>query len=407
MRLVFLCAVKDLRRMRRDPLALGVWLGIPLLIGLTMVALFGRQEPKPQGLLLIADQDGTFVSSFLARAYTQGKLGEMITVRDVKLEDGRRQIGRGDASALLIVPKGFSNAVLRNDPVKLELVTNPSQAILPNMIQEITEVLVDGAWYLHQFVGDDLRRAADFSAGPPDQFVSAFSVKINHLIDDYKRYVDPPVIEVASEVVQQNPAGSLNVSLLMFPGIIFMAVTFLAFGYSGDIWKAKLQGTLRRLVVTPGSVVHFLAGKVLALSAIFSLVGMVALLTGRLLQGIEIHNVALVVLWVAVSGSGLYLLMLVLQTSVHNQRAAAVLANIVVMTLMMLGGSFFPFELMPGFLARIGRLTPNGWALLRLKDLLAGQASAAPMLLAFAAAIAMTGLLFAFVARRLRRSFVI
>ena len=67
MRLVFRCALKDLRRMRRDPVALGVWLGIPLLVGLTMVALFGRQEPKPQGLLLIADQDGTFVSSFLAR----------------------------------------------------------------------------------------------------------------------------------------------------------------------------------------------------------------------------------------------------------------------------------------------------------------------------------------------------
>ena len=96
--------------------------------------------------------------------------------------------------------------------------------------------------------------------------------------------------------------------------------------------------------------------------AIFGLVGVVAVLTGEMLQGIQIHNVALVVVWIAVSGSGLYLLMLVLQTSVHNQRAAAVLANIVVMTLMMLGGSFFPFELMPGFLARVGRLTPNGWA---------------------------------------------
>jgi ABC-2 type transport system permease protein len=407
MRLVFHCALKDLRRMWRDPLALGLWLGIPLLVGLTMVALFGRQEPTPQGLLLIADQDGAFVSSFLARAYTQGKLGEMITVRNVKLEDGRVQIGRGEASALLVIPKGFSNAVLRNEPVKLELVTNPSQAILPNMIQEITEVLVDGAWYLHQFIGDDLRRVTDLRGEPPDQFIAAFSVKINHLIDDYRRYIDPPAIEVASEVVQQNPAGSGSVALLMFPGIVFMAVMFLAFGSSGDIWKEKLQGTLRRLVVTPGSVVHFLAGKVLALSAILSLVGVIALLTGRLVLGIQIHNMALVVLWVAASGSGLYLLMLGLHTSVGNQRAGAVLANIVVMVLMMLGGSFFPFEIMPGFLARIGRLTPNGWALLRLSDLLTGRASAASVLLAFAAVIAVNGMLFVLVARRLRRSFVI
>ncbi len=208
-------------------------------------------------------------------------------------------------------------------------------------------------------------------------------------------------------MVQQNPAASGNVALLMFPGMIFMAVTFLAFGSSGDIWKEKLQGTLRRLVVTPGSLVHFLGGKVLALSAMFSLVGGVALLTGKLVLGIQIHNFALVVLWVAASGSGLYLLMLALQTSVRNKRAAVVLANTVVMVLMMLGGNFFPFEIMPPFLARIGRLTPNGWALLRLSDLLAGRASAVSVLLAFAAVIAVTGMLFAFVTRRLRRSFVI
>jgi len=194
---------------------------------------------------------------------------------------------------------------------------------------------------------------------------------------------------------------------MMFPGMVFMAVTFLAFGSSGDIWKEKLQGTLRRLVVTPVSVVQFMGGKVLALSVVFSMIGVVALLTGKLVLGIQIHNSALVVLWVAASGSGLYLLMLVLQTSVRNQRAGVVLANIVVMVLMMLGGSFFPFEIMPGFLARIGRLTPNGWALLRLSDLLAGRASAASVLLAFAAVIAVTGLLFVLVARRLRRSFVI
>jgi ABC-2 type transport system permease protein len=406
MRLVLHSALKDLRRMWRDPVALGVWLGLPSLIALTMVALFGRQEPKLQGLLLIADQDGTFVSSFLARAYTQGKLGEMITIREVKLEEGRRQIGRGEASALLIVPKGFSNAVLRNDPVKLELIANPSQTILPNMIQEVTEVLVDGAWYLHQFVGDDLRRMADITGGPPDQFVANFSVKISHLVDNYKRYIDPPAIDVASEVIQQNPVGSQNVTLLMFPGTVFMAVAFLAFGCSGDIWKEKLQGTLRRLVATPGSVVQFLAGKVLALSFAFGLVGVVALLTGRLLLGIQIHNAALAVLWVAVGGTGLYLLMLALQTSASNQRAAAVLANIVVLLLMMLGGSFFPFEMMPDFLARIGRLTPNGWALLRLRELLAGGASAASVLLSFAGAIVVASLFFALVARRLRRSFI-
>jgi ABC-type multidrug transport system permease subunit len=39
----------------------------------------------------------------------------------------------------------------------------------------------------------------------------------------------------------------------------------------------------------------------------------------------------------------------------------------------MLGGSFFPFEVMPDWMARIGKLTPNGWSLLRLREILDGK----------------------------------
>ena len=91
MRLILRSALKDLRRMRRDPIGLATWIGIPVLVSLLLVAFFGRGEPRPQGLVLIADQDDTFVSGLLARAYTQGKLGEMLTVRQVPLEEGIRE----------------------------------------------------------------------------------------------------------------------------------------------------------------------------------------------------------------------------------------------------------------------------------------------------------------------------
>jgi ABC-2 type transport system permease protein len=407
MRLILLCARKDLRRVLRDPIGLITWIGIPLLVGLVMVALFGRGEPKPQGLLLIADQDDTFVSTFLARAYTQGKLGEMITVNNVKLAEGRKRIGAGDGSALLIIPKGFTNALLRNEPIKLELVTNPSQAILPNMIEEVTGVLVDGAWYLHQFVGDDLRRFADMQGPPPDALIGEFSIKIRRLIDSFKRYVDPPAIEVVSEVIQQNPASSVNVAHLMFPSMVFMSVLFLAYGYSGDVWKEKMQGTLRRFAATPGSARHFLAGKLLAVGVVYALLAAVALLTARLLLGMQVRNAGLVMLWIPATGGGLYLMMLILSTLAATPRAGSVLTNIAVMSLGMIGGTFFPFEMMPDFLSRIGKFTPNGWALLRLKDLLGGQAGAASIAMAFAAAAVVGSLLFVLASRRLRRGFFV
>ena len=53
------------------------------------------------------------------------------------------------------------------------------------------------------------------------------------------------------------------------------------------------------------------------------------------------------------------------------------LSSVVVFPLMMLGGSFFPFEAMPGWMAAVGQWTQNGLAVARLKDLLYGEPSAA------------------------------
>jgi hypothetical protein len=48
----FMCqsALKDLRRMRHDPLSLATWVGTPLMVFLLLVAFFGREQLKPQGL---------------------------------------------------------------------------------------------------------------------------------------------------------------------------------------------------------------------------------------------------------------------------------------------------------------------------------------------------------------------
>jgi len=43
----------------------------------------------------------------------------------------------------------------------------------------------------------------------------------------------------------------------------------------------------------------------------------------------------------------------------------------------MLGGSFFPFDMMPKGFAQVGRLTPNGWSVIQLQNILAGEVTPA------------------------------
>jgi ABC-2 type transport system permease protein len=406
MRFVFLSALKDLRRIRRDPMTLVAWIGSLLLIALLLVAIFGHEPPKPQGLVMIADQDKSFLSALVMHVYTQDKLGEMLTVQQVPLEEGRRRINSGDGSALVIIPEGFSQAVLGRGKAKLQLIANPSQFILPGIVESVTSILVEGAWRLQQLVGDDLNRLAGDSP-PSDEDIAASSVRYSHLFTDLRKYLDPPVIKVDVEMAKPNSGlGRINIGAVMFRSMTFMAVLFLAVGLAGDMWKEKMAGTLRHVAVTPASVAGFLGGKVLVLWAVFAVAGIVSLIAGKLLIRAEIHGAVLAVLWIATSGGAIYILFVLLHTMFAGSRGATMLSSFLMMMLGMLGGCFFPFELMPHSLADVGRWMPNGWALLRFRDILAGQADPLKLATAFGIVVGLTMLLFAVVAWRLRWRFL-
>jgi ABC-2 type transport system permease protein len=90
-----------------------------------------------------------------------------------------------------------------------------------------------------------------------------------------------------------------------------------------------------------------------------------------------------------------------------SQRAAVVLGNLVVFPLMLAGGCFFPFEMMPGWMARIARLTPTGWAVVQFKAVLSGSANARGLAAALAGLALVSALAFWLVLRRTRRSFLV
>jgi len=78
---------------------------------------------------------------------------------------------------------------------------------------------------------------------------------------------------------------------------------------------------------------------------------------------------------------------------------------VLIFPLMMIGGSFFPFEAMPDWMAAVGRLTPNGWALEHLKRIIWQMADAASLGVAFVGLLVVAVVLFVACAVRLRMSF--
>ncbi len=370
MRFILTSAVKDLRRLRREPVTLLTWLGIPTFIAIILVVIFGRGDARPNGKLLIVDEDQGIGATLLAGAFSQGPLGNIISIEKVQREEGQRRVNKGDASALLVIPKNFTAALLDGKGAKLQLVRNPAQRILPNIIEETLSMLTDAAFYLQIVAGPQLREAAQ---GPPsDTGIAQISVQFNHVIENSRKYLAPPLIQLETKVIQEKNDKPGGFAALMLPGTLYMAVFFIAGGLATDVWRERTSGALRRVVTTPASFRAFLAGKMLAVLIVLALVGAFGLAVAHFLADLRISNFPLAVLWIAVSGTGLYLFMMLLQSLASTERVANMLGNFVLLPLTMLGGSFFPFDMMPKGFAQIGRLTPNGWSVTELQKILDG-----------------------------------
>jgi ABC-2 type transport system permease protein len=414
MRFVLLSARKDVVRRLRDPAALAIWIGIPFVILALQTMAFGTGlgsgSTTFHAQVLIVDNDDSIVSRFFAGAFTQGPLAEMIQLEKVDDEvDAKRRINRGEGTALLVIPAGFGEALLRSKPAELALWTNPSQRILPGIVEETTSVLVDGTFYLQQLFAEPLEQiaAALEAEGMELLQVTSMSTQIYGLVERVQTHLSPLAIELTHEVVSEDKGSQpdLGFGNLFFPGMFFMAIFFVAQGMSDDIWQEKKNGTLHRALRVHRGVSGLLLGKLVAGGALITTICMLSLFAGVFLFEISAARLPLALLWSVASGCALLALFTLLQVLARTQRAAVIVGNLVMFPLLILGGSMFPTEAMPAALAAIGRWTPNGWALAHLKRVFSGAAAFSQTAVALAVIALMIAVLTWLTRRRLSGSF--
>lgn len=413
MRFVLSSAIKDFRRHLRDPLEILTWLGIPLLIGFMVVmATGGKSGPRPQAHLLVADEDQSFLSGLLVGTLSQDAAGGFVRAENVEKVDGMHRMEDGDATALLVIPKGFGNALLREEAFALQLITNPSQPILTSIVEESLSILLDGIFYVHRVIGDELRVIADGPAGGGSTFsdmqISALSIKINRLAGRLQQYLNPPLIQLESSRQQDDDTdNNVGIGVLFFPGILFMSLLFMGLAMSSDLWLEKEQKTLLRIVVSPNSVWAFIMGKLSAGAVFMVTVTSTALIIGYAYFSLDPVTLPFAILWATLSGIMLMTLLMVIQLFASSQRGGSIITMALIFPLMMIGGSFFPFEAMQGWMAAVGKLTPNGWALEQLKNIMLQRTSPESSAIAFGFVVLTTGILFMISVWRLRVKFVI
>jgi ABC-type multidrug transport system permease subunit len=110
----------------------------------------------------------------------------------------------------------------------------------------------------------------------------------------------------------------------------------------------------------------FVLGKALAAAATISLIGGLTLAIGLLYHGISWAKLPSSLLWIAISGVALFAWLSMLQMSFSSRRSANVMSGMLLFPLLMAGGSFFPLAVLPGWIAVVGRASPNGFVVDKL-----------------------------------------
>lgn len=366
-----------IKRVFREKWGLIQWLAVPIIIVFLMSLIAGTGSGKMTGRLLITDHDDSTVSQFLAGGFSQGPLAEMFTVKQVTEAEGDAMMNAGDASAWITINQGFGDAFLNNEATQLKLVKNPAQSILPQMVETSMKLLVDAASYIQIIFEKELAILKPMLENQKynDTELVILTLGIKKQIDRLEETIFPPQLELIKQLVEANEDEKQNITfgLLMFPGAIFMALIFSANSLAVSIWDDATNGVIPRLSSTPSALGAYFNGQVLAAGLMFALIASALGILGGWYFALPMTKLPVLILWLVFSGLVIYMLFATLSLMMPTSKVANITVNATTFPLLMVGGSFFPMESMPSWLAAVGQFLPNGFLLKGLKDWLVRQ----------------------------------
>lgn len=361
-----------LKRIFREKWGLFSWLAIPLIIMFLMSLIAGTGGGKLTGRLLVTDHDDSTVSQFVAGGFAQGPLAEIFTVKQVDEIEGKELMDAGDASAWITIEKGFGDAFINNQATTIKLVKNPAQSILPQMVETSMKLLVDAASYIQVLFSKELAVLKPMLEQQKfnDADLVVLTLGIKNQIERIEETVFPPQLELIKQQVEKAETEQTNITfgLLMFPGAVFMALIFSANSMGLYIWDDATNGVIPRLSSTPSALSAYFNGQVLAATLLFTIIVVFLGLFGGFYFDIPIQKLPLMMVWMVFSGLVIYMLFCMISLLMPTAKSAVIVINATSFPLMMLGGSFFPLETMPNWLATMGQFLPNGFLLKGLKD---------------------------------------
>ena len=330
----------NLIRLYRDKFTLIVLIILPVIfIAFSMFAL-GSDAPLN---VAIIDNDNTQLTSML-----KDGLKSSSNMMDLKEQDIKQKLISGKLDYAIKIDKGFTSDLIKGKDVKLETFS-------------LKETNTSGSvkFFAESFVNSS-KNIALTSKGNETEFYRGMEIYARDIVS--ANYLNV-------ENTERDKKGNTYVGL----GFLIMFMLFMSINAASLILEDKQLKTYSRVLSSPITTRRYFIQNIISFIAImfFQVLAIFAILIfvfkadmgpsiGNLLVLFAVFALTAVAMGVAVSSFA------------KDLRQANALSNLISIPMCMLGGCFWPRDIMPGILQQLSNFTPVTWVLKATEKVLYG-----------------------------------
>ncbi len=358
---------RDLKRYLRNPGRTALLFSMPLVMAAIFAVVFGGGGVDEISIkVLLWDEDDSLLSMLLGGAANSDEAGQRLDVVPVG-EEGLTMMDRGEASALVHIPAGFTDGFLAGRKTTIDVVKNPAERFLPQIVEEGAGVggsVLSAASRVFRPELEQIHGLMGAEGFPSDLAVAGLSSGVNSRLSGLQEIIFPPVITLETVTVanaDDEEIEDVGILAIFLPGLAVMGTLFLAQSATRDILRDRENGLLRHLLTAPVSPADYLLGKCLSVIMVTA-AGFALMTLAGAAMGVSWGPplaTAVLILATALAASGTLLLIMSL---VGSERQGDTLTTIVIIVWSMLGGAFMPLDQMPGFLRPLSASTLVFWS---------------------------------------------
>jgi ABC-2 type transport system permease protein len=326
---------------------------------------FGGMAAQGDNRLLIGvvdDDPGGVLSEALIALLENSSTVRPVVLNSEEAENLDQKVLNGELAAGLVIPPGFSESALQDDPRMLQAVideeTQDGQVVRRALQTNILRLMSTA--YSARVSAQAYEAEAGFQN---EQEKQAF---LREAVDFALRgWMSQPLsIRVTGPVIANRDPLAVNPYNQFSPGMIVQFAIFGLVQASMLMVVERRTGAMARMLTTPMTKVELIGGHTLAMFIIFFGQQLVLILFGQFFLNVDylreplatLLMMTVISLWVAALG--------LLISALVKKEEHVVMSSMVAMFLFSsLGGAWFSLEMVGKTFAAIGHLTPSAWAI--------------------------------------------